>query len=1760
MRIVNVPPCKVEKFKRGGDTTIQNWFFQMEYYFLSFEIPPERRVSCCMTMFYGAHFEEVEPYRNLDYAAFKAAVIELYQKPVLTQYKQQQLIDIHQGERETPEQFMVRVRNLTQEAYPNLPDAERQEMSINFFTHGLQDKEVAKLVAIQGRGSVAIAVRIAAEATAYSGKVVPSEPRKDRRQRRERNLAVLPAETEQEQDNDYNNEYYNYNQEGEGDDSYYTEQYEEEEYTEEGAEDDTCMYGATAGAPSTNTEFRGRTQFRGRARGRGFRGRGGYPPRGRGNGNGVRPASTSSGPMQCYNCRGFGHRSAVCPSPRNDNTNSRPSYNSGPIQPAVVQQARPNISTTPSTSTASGNSSVAATAATRRTPTDRARELLSLASQLTLDEQQPEFLGMLPTRTTGATSSVHISIPSKLPKTSPIPEHYSSGWLLEPTQPSTPSATSSTSATSSSSTTIPSVACTDNSHVRIAPEIFTSDDIVKDVACTTPESNAKRLLFWVTATVQDREILTLADTGSCRNLMSKAFWMSLPAQDTLAPPGSTVVVAGDGKTLNLLGWSLVKFEIAGRPLYHEVGVVEDLPIDFLLGGEFMSPHTCNLQYSPTSRNTFTLGAGACAVCKRNHSLMHTGQSPMLRHFHKSQASAGKVSATTPVGSEAVLATVDDAAATRRKKLEKVLGELKINDLTVSAKLKHSLVALVDRCLDAFAADDDDIGYTTLVEHAINTGDAPPFREKLRPLPISRRDFCEKEVDRYLRLDVIEPTTAGKCPYASAVVIVGKKEVDLALLALALRMCIDYRRLNHDTDKDSWPLPRIDDIINYLHGAKYFASLDLLMGYHQIPIKESDRPKTAFITHRGLFQFKRMPFGLCNAPATFQRLMDELFSTEIGKILLVYLDDLLIFAKTEEELLIGLEKTLKKLIAAGLKCKPRKCKLFRDSIEYLGHVISEMGVAPDRSKIEKIEKWPFPTTGVELASFLGLANYYRRLIDKFADWSFPLYKLVKEPILVATPELLKAFEDIKHAACQIPTVRIPDVTKPFIVETDASNVAVGAVLKQAGNDGKEFPVMFYSQGLSKSERNYSTYERELYAVVKACEAFRVFLLSNPFTLRTDHKALAALFNSKLKDSTRIVKWVMRLQEYPFHVEYLAGKDNTVADALSRIPWPTSMLPEIEYEQEGDPSPELDDEVSATCLDFTSVELAAPDLVQSAPALTLEEISEEQLKDPELTQVRTWVETRRAPTEAEILGQSAALREYAQRFPTLEIRNGVLGCTDSDSHVSFRICVPYTLVDRVLEKVHDNMAHEGAKKVVLRLVRSFYWPTLARDTKLFVSTCPVCDRFKIQARSPRSPLHPVRVGARGEILALDFVGGRDALPTTPRGNKLILVMIDLFTRYVVAIPLPNQTASTLVETLVNNYLLVYGAPRRILTDRGANFESALFANVCTMWRIHKSRTTAYHPATNGACERVNGTIKRGLQKVLNEKNLSDWDLVLPHVLFAYNTSVHSSTTFTPFFLMFGTEARIPADIVVGRPPLESTPASYALSYVRTLEKSFYEVREALGASQKVMKDRYDLGATSRVFRPGDQVRIRLKNLSFKPASKLRSPWSNLLEVLSVNGVVVTLRDPADNRQLTVHADRLTNVSPKLRYEPRVARANAATAAADLVNPQPSALDTDSEHEHEHEHTTDSESDSTSHVDSTHDSVVNSSRAPGKRQVKSTRRSDFVYCFYSSTQGASVAMSAEQQFKEPAAPGGEPPGKRAKTEVPREIAKLAPRERIV
>ena len=365
------------------------------------------------------------------------------------------------------------------------------------------------------------------------------------------------------------------------------------------------------------------------------------------------------------------------------------------------------------------------------------------------------------------------------------------------------------------------------------------------------------------------------------------------------------------------------------------------------------------------------------------------------------------------------------------------------------------------------------------------------------------------------------------------------------------MVIDYQKLNDKTITDKFPIPNITDILDRLGRCKYFTTLDLASGYHQIEVNEKDMPKTAFNVENGHYEFTRMPFGLKNAPSTFQRLMNHILKDLVGKECLVYLDDIIILGSSLEEHIQNLEKVFKVLQEANLQVQLDKSEFLKTEVEYLGHVVTPEGVKPNPNKINAIKKFPIPKTQTEIKQFLGLLGYYRRFINNFAKITKPLTKALKkgEKVNINDSEYKNSFEQCKQLLINDPILQYPDYDKQFIVTTDASNFAIGAVLSQKF-DNKELPIAYASRTLNEHEINYSTTEKELLAIVWATKYFKHYLLGVKFKIVTDHKPLTWLFNLK-EPNSKLLRWKLKLQEFDYEIEYKKGKLNTNADALSRI---------------------------------------------------------------------------------------------------------------------------------------------------------------------------------------------------------------------------------------------------------------------------------------------------------------------------------------------------------------------------------------------------------------------------------------------------------------------------------------------------------------------------------------------------------------------------------------------------------------------------------
>ena len=451
--------------------------------------------------------------------------------------------------------------------------------------------------------------------------------------------------------------------------------------------------------------------------------------------------------------------------------------------------------------------------------------------------------------------------------------------------------------------------------------------------------------------------------------------------------------------------------------------------------------------------------------------------------------------------------------------------------------------LLNNHKDLFVGADGKLGQTSVVKHKINTGESPPIRLPPRRLPLTKREQIKEELDKMLQAGVIKPSNSE---WASPVVLVPKKDG-------STRFCVDYRQVNNVTRKDAYPLPRIDDCLDTLAEAKWFCTLDLTSGYWQVAMDENSRCKTAFVTQQGLFEFEVMPFGLCNAPATFERLMESILRGLQWHICLVYIDDIIVFGKSFHETMFNLKLVFERIQEAGLKLKPKKCELFQTEVKFLGHVVSREGVKCDPQKIERVLHWPEPKCRKEVQSFLGFCNYYRRFIDNYSSQVTPLTKLTRMKVpFIWTEECKNAFQELKGYFVSAPILSYPSTAGgKFIVDTDASGEGIGAVLSQI-QDGEEKVIAYASATLGTTRRKYCPTYRELFAAVTFIKHFRSYLLGRPFVLRTDHASLTWLLNFKDLESGMLARWLACLSEYDFTIEHRLGRHHGNADGLSRRP--------------------------------------------------------------------------------------------------------------------------------------------------------------------------------------------------------------------------------------------------------------------------------------------------------------------------------------------------------------------------------------------------------------------------------------------------------------------------------------------------------------------------------------------------------------------------------------------------------------------------------
>lgn len=968
----------------------------------------------------------------------------------------------------------------------------------------------------------------------------------------------------------------------------------------------------------------------------------------------------------------------------------------------------------------------------------------------------------------------------------------------------------------------------------------------------------------------------------------------------------------------------------------------------------------------------------------------------------------------------------------------VQSGVELVDLSALAEQDQAEVrSLLQKYSSVFSAHDADLGCTDLISHDIPLLDNIPVRQRYRRIPPSEYEEVKAHINRLLEAKVIRESSS---PYASPIVLVRKKDG-------SLRMCVDYRLLNSKTRKDAFPLPRIEESLDALSGACWFSTLDLASGYNQVLVTEQDKPKTAFCTPFGLFEWNRMPFGLCNAPSTFQRLMQRMFGDQQCQSLLLYLDDIVVFSSSIGQHLQRLEVVLSRLQKEGLKVKLAKCAFFQKEVRYLGHVISGEGVSTDPAKIEAVAKWQRPRQVSELRSFLGFASYYRRFVEGFAKLAGPLHQLVakmagsqskrgqKQDFGSAwTPQCEESFEALKAKLVSAPVLAYADFSRPFILEIDASHSGLGAVLSQEVERSVR-PIAYASRGLRPTERNmanYSSMKLEFLALKWAMtEKFREYLLGHKCVIFTDNNPLSHLQSAKLGATEH--RWAAQIAAFDFEIKYRSGRSNKNADALSRQYVSGSSL--AEQGLTGTSVPALLQQAAPPFL-------AAPvtqSMVSALPFHSLSDIRLLQKSDPLLKEVLVFWRRQVRPTPDERRHVSKPALALLRQWDRLVEEDGVLYrrvfCSDGGEE-NLQLILPALLKQETLKQLHHEHGHQGMDRTTELVRERCYWPGMCSDIKPWIRECERCQVAKDSGPVSHSFMGHLLASRPNQIVAIDFT----VLEPSRNGWETVLVMTDVFSKYTVAVPTGDQRASTVAQVLSNEWFFKFGVPSRIHSDQGRSFESALIQQLCCLYGVEKSRTTPYHPAGNGQCERFNRTL-HNLLRTLPTSRKQDWASCLPQVLFCYNSTPHQVTGESPFFLMFGREPRLPVDFLLGRvqDPVPGKVQDWVAEHQARLRIAFEGAHDRLLAAAGRRKERHDQRVHDAPLQVGQLVYLR--DHSARGRHKISDIWSSVVyQVLRAprgEGAVYTIAPVDDLEKVhNVHRNMLkAKVRPDLAGLPPV-----------------------------------------------------------------------------------------------------------------------------
>lgn len=969
-------------------------------------------------------------------------------------------------------------------------------------------------------------------------------------------------------------------------------------------------------------------------------------------------------------------------------------------------------------------------------------------------------------------------------------------------------------------------------------------------------------------------------------------------------------------------------------------------------------------------------------------------------------------------------------------------------------------SVVSEFSEQFYIEGDPLSKIEGVKHHIHLKPNAPIIN-IRQFKLSDQEMAKmkEKIDIMLEQGIIEESMS---PFNQPSFLVKKKEGTGTVVGH--RLVTDFKKLNEFTESIGFPIPLIDTIIKSMGGCKYFSILDVNSAFHQVELHEEDRHLTAFSIGYMKYQYRRLPMGLSNAPITYQNVVVQIFKNLLGNGVNIYMDDIGIATESREKHDQLIREVLTRAKKSGLQFKMEKCRFFAKSVKYLGYVVSAEGVKANPSKVQCINEYPQPKTVLQVQRFLGMINYFRRFIKDHAKLARPLTQLCSPSKTFLWSEACQgAFSNLKRALIEEVTLEIPDRNKTLYLTCDASADCIGCVLS-CGDPPEDRPVHFFSKTLNKSQQNYSTIDRELYAIVMGTRVFREYLYLRPFVIITDHRPLVHLFNVKNTNS-RLFRYRWELSDLDFKILYRPGKTNYVADALSRIPMQLKTVEEVVTEHgekdsirncrmitrskarvvpQVEPNSNRRLHVNSTNGVITKLEdfdHVFSILTTPLDTKLLEKIAGKKqinIPDNKFNNFTDGMSIAMVSERANITTQLDKLvNEMVEKIENNSYNNIAININFKNSKNLFawkmmirnklaNVQLDITLcLNRVVEitdvheindilKEHHNTklgGHCGIQRMLQTLKKIYSWPTINLDVKKFVNECEICEKTKFGINTKV----PLQITSTSECpfdhVFIDFVG-----PITPEsadGMKYIFTVTCDLTKYVVLVPTRDMTAVTTAECFIEKIILVHGTPSQVTSDNGTNFTSGTFRELNKKLKSDQITTTPYHPRSN-IIERVHRTMNAYL-RAFTQQNPQNWNKMLPTAAFSLNNTVHSTTGFTPHHLLYGHEMRLPEML------LRKKPIYNYENYVDIMQSEMHDAwslaREKLNDRKIANKNQYDKKLNPVSFSIGDLVLLKKDTKK----NKFEEVWSGpfIVEEVPSEAYLVVSKD---GKRKKTHCDKV------------------------------------------------------------------------------------------------------------------------------------------